>query len=120
MFDGEAARGNTLMQAIICEKAQAVYADLLHQTPGTSTGEPLKASRSCFEYFEKRTGIHSDEAARADLKEAEDYLKTFAGIIAAEGYIPQQMFNCDVRGHFCQVMPRRTYITAAETGYLYK
>lgn len=29
------------------------------------------------------------------MKAAEDYLKTFVRIIAAEGYIPKEVFNCD-------------------------
>uniref|UniRef100_A0A8C8RR64 HTH CENPB-type domain-containing protein n=1 Tax=Pelusios castaneus TaxID=367368 RepID=A0A8C8RR64_9SAUR len=56
--------GDTVTEAIICEKARAIYADLLQQTPGTLTdeasGEPFKASRGWFKNFKKRTGIHSD------------------------------------------------------------
>eukprot|EP00106_Octopus_bimaculoides_P007655 XP_014775097.1 PREDICTED: tigger transposable element-derived protein 1-like [Octopus bimaculoides] len=48
------------------------------------------------------------------MKATEDYLKTFAGIIAAKGYIPQQVFNCDETGHFWKKIPRRTYITTEE------
>ncbi|XP_059549399.1 tigger transposable element-derived protein 1 isoform X1 [Myotis daubentonii] len=114
--------GETVTKAVICEKARAIYADLLQQTPGTSmdeaSGEPFKASRGWFENFKKRTGIHSvvrhGEAASADIKAGEDHLKTFAEIIAAEGYIPQQVFNCDETGLFWKRMPRRTYITAEE------
>ncbi|KAI3361607.1 hypothetical protein L3Q82_013745, partial [Scortum barcoo] len=42
--------GDTVMEAIICEKAQAIYEAL---------GKPFKASRGWFENFKKRTGIHS-------------------------------------------------------------
>ncbi|XP_051783372.1 tigger transposable element-derived protein 1-like isoform X1 [Erpetoichthys calabaricus] len=114
--------GVIVTEARICEKARAIYADLLQQTPGTSmeeaSGEPFKASRGWFQNFKKRSGIHSvakhGEAASADIKAVEDYLKTFARIIAAEGYIPQQVFNCDETGLFWKKMPRRTYITAEE------
>ncbi|CAE1154389.1 unnamed protein product [Acanthosepion pharaonis] len=114
--------GDTVTEAIICEKARAIYTDLMQQTPGTSTGgapgEPFKASRGWFENFKKRTGIHSvvrrGEAASADMKAAEDYLKTFAGIIVAEGYIPHEVFSCDETGLFWKKMPRRTYITVEE------
>ncbi|XP_028678623.1 tigger transposable element-derived protein 1-like [Erpetoichthys calabaricus] len=114
--------GDTVTEAIICEKARAIYTDLQQQTPGTSTdeasGELFKASWGWFENFKKRTGIHSivrhGEAASADIKAAEDCLKTFAGIIAAEGYIPQQVFNCNETGLFWKKMPRRTSITAEE------
>lgn len=48
------------------------------------------------------------------MKAAEDYLKTLAGIIAAELYIPKQVFNCDETRLFWKNIPRRTYITAEE------
>ncbi|GBM74228.1 Tigger transposable element-derived protein 1 [Araneus ventricosus] len=99
-------KGDTLTQDIICEKARAIYGDLLNQTPRTSTDETsedsLKASRGWFDNFRKRTGIHSvvrhGEAASSDVKAAEDYLKTFSELIEANGYIPQQVFNCDETG----------------------
>ncbi|GFS81474.1 tigger transposable element-derived protein 1 [Nephila pilipes] len=56
-------QGDTLTQTIICEKARAIYGDLLKQTPQTSideaSEESFKASRGWFENFKKRTGIHS-------------------------------------------------------------
>ncbi|GBM79260.1 hypothetical protein AVEN_238875-1 [Araneus ventricosus] len=99
-------KGDTLTQGIICEKARAIYGDLLNQTPRTSTDEAsedsFKASRGWFDNFRKRTGIHSvvrhGEAASSDVKAAEDYLKTFSELIEANGYIPQQVFNCDETG----------------------
>ncbi|GFT69437.1 tigger transposable element-derived protein 1 [Nephila pilipes] len=65
-------QGYTLTQTIICEKARAIYGDLLKQTPQTSIDEVSEesfiASRGWFENFKKRTGIHSvvrhGEAAR--------------------------------------------------------
>ncbi|GBM58246.1 Tigger transposable element-derived protein 1 [Araneus ventricosus] len=99
-------KGDTLTQGIICKKARAIYGDLLNQTPLTSTDEvsedSFKASRGWFDNFRKRTGIHSvvrhGEAASSDVKAAEDYLKTFSELIEANGYIPQQVFNCDETG----------------------
>lgn len=115
-------KGDTLTQGIICEKARAIYGDLLNQTSRTSTDEAsedsFKASRGWFDNFRKRTGIHSvvrhGEAASSDVKAAEDYLKTFSELIEANGYIPQQVFNCDETGLFWKKMPNRTYITAEE------
>ncbi|UYV70732.1 hypothetical protein LAZ67_8000400 [Cordylochernes scorpioides] len=56
-------QGDTLTQTIICEKARAIYGDLLKQTPQTSideaSEESFKASRAWFENFKKRSGIHS-------------------------------------------------------------
>ncbi|UYV76841.1 TIGD4, partial [Cordylochernes scorpioides] len=54
-------QGDTLTQTIICEKARAIYGDLLKQTPLTSideaSEESFKASRGWFEDFKKRSGI---------------------------------------------------------------
>ncbi|GBM81699.1 Tigger transposable element-derived protein 1 [Araneus ventricosus] len=99
-------KGHTLTQGIICEKARAIYGDLLNRTPRTSTDEAsedsFKASRGWFDNFRKRTSIHSvvrhGEAASSDVKAAEDYLETFSELIEANGYIPQQVFNCDETG----------------------
>ena len=80
--------------------------------------ESFKASRGWFANFKKRSGIHSvvrhGDAASSDTKAAEDYLKTFAELIEAEGYVPQQVFNCDETGLFWKKMPKRTCITAEE------
>jgi hypothetical protein len=115
-------QGGTLTQSIICEKARAIYGDLLKQIPHTSTNEEsedsFKASRGWFDNFRTRTGIHSvvrhGEAASSDVKAAEVYIKTFSELIEAKGYIPQQVFNCDETGLFWKRMPNRTYITAEE------
>ncbi|GIY24288.1 hypothetical protein CDAR_64281 [Caerostris darwini] len=115
-------QGDTLTQTIICEKARAIYGDLLKQTPQTSideaSEESFKASRGWFENFKKRSGIHSvvrhGEAASSDMKAAEDYIKTFSNLIKAQGCISQQVFNCDETGLFWKKMPNRTYITAEE------
>ncbi|GFT99141.1 tigger transposable element-derived protein 1 [Nephila pilipes] len=80
--------------------------------------ESFKASRGWFENFKKSTGIHSvvrhGEAASSDMKAAEDYIKTFSDLIKAQGYISQQVLNCDDTGLFWKKMPNRTYITAEE------
>uniref|UniRef100_UPI0010A075E3 tigger transposable element-derived protein 1-like n=1 Tax=Podarcis muralis TaxID=64176 RepID=UPI0010A075E3 len=52
--------GDKVTEAIICEKAKALHADLVREQPGTS-GEPevFKASRGWFDRFKTRSGIHS-------------------------------------------------------------
>ncbi|XP_064101254.1 tigger transposable element-derived protein 1-like [Macrobrachium nipponense] len=62
---------------------------------------------------EKMENLLHGEAASADVKAAEEFVKTFAEFVEAEGYIPQQIFNCDETGLFWK-MPRRTYITEEE------
>lgn len=54
------------------------------------------------------------ETASSDHKAAEEFVKKFEELINQEGYIPQQVFNCDETGLFWKKMPRRTYITAEE------
>ncbi|UYV66914.1 hypothetical protein LAZ67_4003318 [Cordylochernes scorpioides] len=53
-------QGDTLTQTIICEKARAIYGDLLKQTPQTSINEAseesFKASRGWFENLVNDTG----------------------------------------------------------------
>ncbi|XP_072846907.2 major centromere autoantigen B [Pogona vitticeps] len=52
--------GDRVTEAVICEKAKALYADLVQQAPGASAEpEDFKASRGWFERFKTRSGIHS-------------------------------------------------------------
>ncbi|XP_037012857.2 zinc finger MYM-type protein 5 isoform X1 [Artibeus jamaicensis] len=53
--------GDSISEAIICEKARQLHADLLKDKPGTSgeSTEVFKASHGWFDKFKKRTGIHS-------------------------------------------------------------
>ena len=44
--------------------------------------------------------LRHDEAANSDVKGAEEYVKKFSSLIAKEGYLPQQVFNCDETGLF--------------------
>lgn len=80
--------GDTMTKVIICKTTRAIYADLLRQTPGTSTdkatGEPFKASLGWLENFNKSTDIYF--VVRHG--EAAYYLKTFAGIIGTRRIHP--------------------------------
>ncbi|KAM3924817.1 tigger transposable element-derived protein 1-like [Leptodactylus fuscus] len=99
----EELAGDTVTEAIISAKA--------HQ-------DEFKGSHGWFEKFRKRTGIHSvvrhGEASSADTKAAEKFIMHFAKLVEEEGYVSQQIFNCDETGLFWKKMPRRTYITAEE------
>lgn len=112
--------GDSISEQIICEKARVLYADLIKQTPGTSDSDidSFKASRGWFEKFKKGSGIHSvvrhGEAASSDKTVAERYITEFQEFIDSNGYLPQQVFNCDETGLFWKKMPRRTYITQQE------
>ncbi|GFT04802.1 tigger transposable element-derived protein 1 [Nephila pilipes] len=112
--------GDSVSEAIICEKAGAIFQDLkrdVTETEGESSqaGEGFKASRGRFDNFKKRSGIHSvirhGEASGGDIKAAE---KVFEKLISEDGYLPQQVFNCDETGLFWKKLPRRTFITAEE------
>lgn len=111
--------GDSVSEAIICEKAKLLHNDLLSKLLGTSAEtDNFKASRGWFEKFKKRSGIHSvirhGEAASSNEKEAEAFKVEFDKIIKEEDYVPQQVFNCDETGLFWKRMPKRTFITQEE------
>ena len=52
--------GDGVSEAIICEKARLLHADLAKKRPRTSAAvSEFKTSRGWFDKFKKRTGIHS-------------------------------------------------------------
>ncbi|XP_066131217.1 tigger transposable element-derived protein 1-like [Saccopteryx bilineata] len=109
--------GDSISEAIICEKARLLYADLIKKMPGTSASvlSDFKASRGWFEKFKRRTGIHSvtrySIGASSDNSGAEKFVSEFKDYVEAKGFIPQQVFNCDETGLFWKKMPKRTFIT---------
>ncbi|XP_068242343.1 tigger transposable element-derived protein 1-like [Palaemon carinicauda] len=66
------------------------------------TTEELKASCGWFKIFKKRSGIYSvvrqGEASSSDTKAANDFVRRFKKILEEEGYLEQQVFNCDETG----------------------
>jgi hypothetical protein len=50
--------GESVSEAIICEKARLLYSGITRDNPGSSA-EEFKASKGWFDNFKKRTGIHS-------------------------------------------------------------
>ncbi|GBM08269.1 Tigger transposable element-derived protein 1 [Araneus ventricosus] len=110
-------QGDFVNENIICEKAKAIFADLVKKTPGSSTTEEVfKGSRGWFEKFKRRTGIvvRHGEAASFETKAAENFISNFKKLVYFEGYLPQQVFNCAETGLFWKKMPKRTYITQEE------
>uniref|UniRef100_A0ABM5GL52 CENPB DNA-binding domain-containing protein 1 n=1 Tax=Pogona vitticeps TaxID=103695 RepID=A0ABM5GL52_9SAUR len=82
--------GDTVTEAVICEKARALYEDLVQQQPGTSAEpEEFKASRGWFECFKTRSSIHSKvrhgEAATSDVTAAEEFATEFLEVVMTEG-----------------------------------
>ncbi|XP_045104973.1 tigger transposable element-derived protein 1-like, partial [Portunus trituberculatus] len=85
--------GNSVSEAIICEKASTIFQDLKREaaeTEGESSqggqgSDEFKASRGWFYNFKKRSGIHSvichGEASSADVKGAENFIKEFEKLI---------------------------------------
>ncbi|CAG6006743.1 unnamed protein product [Menidia menidia] len=118
--------GDTITETIICDKASTIFCDLKASGSGVDAGksstdpttEKFKASRGWFEKFKKRAGIHSvvrhGDPSSSDTKAANQFIKEFENILNEEGYVTQQVFNCDETGLFWKKMPRRTYITAEE------
>lgn len=114
-------QGDTINENIICEKAKAIFADLVKKSSGSSTAEneeQFKGSHGWFEKFKRRTGIHSvvrhGETASSDTKAAENFIGDFKKLVDFEGYLPQQVFNCDETGLFWKKKPKQTYITTEE------
>ncbi|XP_070606465.1 tigger transposable element-derived protein 1-like [Erythrolamprus reginae] len=118
--------GDSVSESIIREKARVIYEDLVKNMPGISEDDVVegsfKASRGWFEKFKIRTSTHSvvrhGETASLDAKCAEEFVVTFAELIDAEGYVAQQIFNCDETGLLWKKMPRGAFITAEETKML--
>lgn len=115
--------GDTVTRAIICEKATTIYYDLVTEDAGEGTSalkqhQDFKASHGWFDKFRRRTGIHSvlrhGEACSADHKAAAEFVKKFKQLLINEGYVAQQVFNCDETGLFWKKIPRRTLITQEE------
>jgi hypothetical protein len=93
--------GDSVSEAIICEKARLLYSDITRDTPGSSA-EEFKASKGWFDNFKKRTGVHSvvghGEAASSNKDAAEKFVEKFKDFVDREGFIPEQVFNCDETG----------------------
>ncbi|KAM9457481.1 tigger transposable element-derived protein 1-like [Clarias gariepinus] len=111
--------GDNVTENLICEKAKALYADLLSKQPCTSTEneQDFKASRGWFDNFKKRSGIHclkNREAASLDSEAADVFAAEFQKLVVSECYLPQQVFNCDETELFWKKMPKNTYLTAEE------
>ncbi|XP_061756781.1 tigger transposable element-derived protein 1-like [Nerophis ophidion] len=110
-------KGEKVSEPIICEKARQLYGDLIRDSPGDSADD-FKASRGWFEKFKKRSGIRyvvrKRETVRADKQGAKKFVEEFQRFAESEGFLPQQVFNCDETGLFWKKMPKKTYITREE------
>ncbi|KAM6467503.1 uncharacterized protein PHA67_012932 [Liasis olivaceus] len=94
--------GDSISDAMICEKARKLHSDLLQKKPSTSaTSEEFKASRGWFDKFCKRSGIHSEivsmcksmglDVDRADIEElVEDHKEELTAEELAELQSEQQ------------------------------
>jgi len=84
--------GDSMSEAIICEKARLLYSDITRDTPGSSA-EGFKASKGWSDNFKKRTGIHSvvrhGETASSNKDAAEKFVEMFKDFVDREGFIPE-------------------------------
>nr|XP_053647234.1 tigger transposable element-derived protein 1-like [Cherax quadricarinatus] len=118
-IDKKQLAGDSVSEAIICEKAKQLHANLVRKMPGTSAAvSEFKANRDWFDKFKKRTGIHyvvrHGKVASLDKHGAEEFVDEFKEYVKAKGFLPNQVFNCDETGLFWKKMPKRTYITQEE------
>nr|XP_034987575.1 tigger transposable element-derived protein 1-like [Zootoca vivipara] len=111
--------GDTVTEAAICEKAKALYADLVQQEPGTSAEpEVFKASRGWCERFKTRSGIHRvvrhGEAASSDVPAAEDFATEFVEVVEEEeATSEEQLSSTGTEGHLPAVGKGADLNTAA-------
>ncbi|XP_067141805.1 tigger transposable element-derived protein 1-like isoform X2 [Centruroides vittatus] len=109
--------GDIISVRIICEKAKQLHNDIKKRTPGTSVeSEEFKGSRGWFNKFRKRSGIHGVVMHEeiANVGEDEKFVKSFKQYVDEEGFVPQQVFNCDKTNLFWKRLPGRAYITKEE------
>ena len=115
--------GDSISEAIICEKAKQLHSNLQKNQPGTSTeNNDFKASRGWFYNFKNRSGIHSvlrhEEATGSCQGKTKNFVKEFQKFVVKEGYLLQQVFNYDEIRLFWKKMSKRTYITQEENELL--
>ncbi|KAM9457775.1 tigger transposable element-derived protein 1-like isoform 1-T1 [Clarias gariepinus] len=111
--------GDNVTENLICEKAKALYADLVKNQPCTSTEneQDFKASRGWFDNFKRRSGIYclkNREAENVDAEAADVFAEEFEKLMNSECYLPQQVFNCDETELFWKKMPKNIPLTAEE------
>jgi hypothetical protein len=58
--------------------------------------------------------IRHGEAASSNKDAAEKFVEKFKDFVDREGFIPEQVFNCDETGLFWEKMPKRTFVTREE------
>lgn len=112
--------GDSVSEGMIRKKSKLLHADLLKNKLGPSGEivEVFKVSHSWFDHFKKRTDIHSvvrhGEAVSVSKKAADESVCEIHDFIESEGFIPNQVFNCDETRHFWKKMLSRVYITKEE------
>ncbi|XP_068203674.1 tigger transposable element-derived protein 1-like [Palaemon carinicauda] len=95
-----------LKQELIEKRERNVHATGSRGDAGESSTNPsmeeFQASRGWFEKFKRRTGIRSivqhGKALSSNTEAANDLVKKFEKILEDEGYVEQQVFNCDETG----------------------
>lgn len=107
--------GDNISEAIICEKAKQLFGDIKQNAPGSHSEGEFKASRGWFDNFKKRAGIHNvvrhGETVCANKAAGKDFVKKFKTLVEIEGFVSQQVFNCNEAGLFWKKMPKRTCIS---------
>ncbi|XP_056379957.1 tigger transposable element-derived protein 1-like isoform X2 [Hyla sarda] len=117
-------RGDTVPGHFICERAKCIFEELKAKaessgdSASTNRYETFRASKGWFERFKQRCEVKSvirhGEAASANHEAADSFKMEFQRLMEDEGYLPQQVFNCDETGLFWKKMPKRTFITREE------
>ena len=108
--------GDSIPEAIICEKPRQLHVDLLKGKPGRSgeSADVFKASHGWFDKFKKRTGIPFVVRQPVQTKKLLKAATEFRENAEAKGSVSQRVFNCNETGLFRKKMPNRTYIIQEE------
>ncbi|GFU02706.1 tigger transposable element-derived protein 1 [Nephila pilipes] len=115
--------GDSVSEAIICEKVGAIFQDLkrdVTETEGESSqgSEGFKASLGWFDNFKKRSGIHSvirhGEASSGDIKAAENFIKVLKNLLVKKDTYRNKCSIVTKQGYFGKKMPKHSFITAEE------
>ncbi|XP_053719550.1 tigger transposable element-derived protein 1-like [Synchiropus splendidus] len=103
--------GERVTESIVCSKAIALFDDIVSKAPGSSSGRDFNASHGWYENFKKRSGVQCTVQPKEPV---DTFAAEFKRLVDSEGYLPQQVFNCDEMGLFWKRMPRRTFLTVEE------
>ncbi|XP_064107221.1 tigger transposable element-derived protein 1-like [Macrobrachium nipponense] len=117
------------------KKRSGINGIVRHKEAASADGKPVENNRKSgihsavnhgeaandekpVEKIKKRDGslsvVGHRKAATTDEKDVEKFVNDFQQFVDENGFMPNQIFNCDETGLFWKKMPKRTFITVEE------